>query len=199
MKLKPIYIYLILISVALITIVIFSSDKSNENVESSDNSLPNDHIHESIATNQQSPSSGNVSREYLEKMAELEEAISSNPNDTLKLHEYADFLSAAHKEKESIEYYKRILDIDNERIDILLRISVVNFNIGKFREAKEYIVKSLAIEENNTKAIYNLGVVEARIGDLDAAKKQWEDLIANHPNTKMSDMAKESLERLSSK
>lgn len=199
MKLKPIYIYLTLITVALVTIIMFSTNEESTNVDIN-KSMPKDEVHNSVDMGgQKAPSSGNVSSKYLEKMTELEEAISSNPNDTLKLHEYADFLSSGHKEKESIEFYKRILEIDSERVDILFRISVVNFNTGNFRESKKYIVKSLALDENNTEAIYNLGVVEARIGDLDAAKKQWEDLIANHPNTKMSDMAKESLERLSSK
>lgn len=198
MKFKPIYIYLILLFVALATIITNSS-KEDKIIDESNNNMIHNEDHESAIMNSQTPSSANVSSSYVEKMNEFTKRLIEDPNDTLVLREYADFLAVGHKEEEAIINYKKILEVDNKRIDILKKTSLVYFNLGKFRETKEYIVKILSRDAGNTEAIYNLGVVEARIGDLDAAKKQWEDLIANHPNTKMSDMAKESLERLSRK
>lgn len=198
MKLKPIYVYLTLLFVALATIIVISS-KEDDNIVERNNNMIHNEDHESAIVNSQTPSSANVSASYVEKMNEFTERLSEDPKDTLVFREYADFLAAGHKEEEAIINYKKILDVDNKRIDILKKTSLIYFNLGKFREAKGYIVNILSLDARNTEAIYNLGVVEARIGDLDAAKKQWEDLIANHPNTKMSDMAKESLERLSRK
>ena len=98
-----------------------------------------------------------------------------------------------------LSYTRIFYNIDNNRIDILTQLAILYFNKNDFTKAIEYLSNILVIDPSNLQAKYNLGVVEVRIGDIAAAKKQWEDLLNNHPNTKMSDMAKESLEKLSKK
>jgi tetratricopeptide (TPR) repeat protein len=200
MKLKPLYIYIGIIIVALITIILISDeDEKEESVEISDTSqIPDDDIHKSFESNGQ-PSSTNVTSEFKNKMNELESYIAENPSDTVKLREYAELLAAAHNKDKAVELYNKILKIDNKRIDVFSQLAILYYNKNDFKKSSEYLSNILIVDPNNAQAKYNLGVIEARLGDIAAAKKQWEDLLANHPNTKMSDMAKESLEKLAEK
>jgi tetratricopeptide (TPR) repeat protein len=199
MKIKPIYIYLGLIIVALITIITISTSNDSSKIDDVANmeNIPNDEVHKSLENQtNMNPSGSNVTSSIKNKINELEEYVTSNPKDTTKIKEYADLLAGAHNEEKALKLYHRILKIDNKRTDVLSIVSRMYFKQSEFKEAKLYIEKIIEIDPANTEAIYNLGVVEIRIGDMDAAKKQWKDLITNHPNTKMSTMAKESLERL---
>ncbi len=200
MKIKALYIYLGIIVIALVTIIFISNiDEQEKNIAGDEVSqIPDDDIHQSFESNGQ-PSSTNVTPEFKSKMNELDSYIAENPSDTVKLREYAELLAAAHNEDKAVELYNKILKIDNNRIDILTQLAILHFNKSDFIKANEYLTKILIIDPQNLQAKYNLGVVEARIGDIAAAKKQWEDLLKNHPNTKMSDMAKESLEKLAEK
>ncbi len=197
MKIKAIYIYLSLIIVALITLISISS--SNSDTEKS-KIIPNDEIHSSLNSGtMEKPSGNNVNSEFLEKMEVMQKELSKSHSDTVKIKEYADLLLAAHKEKEAVQYYEKILNVDSNRIDILKSLSIIEFESGNYNAAKDKISRLLLLEPNNPETIYNMGVIEAKIGDIEAAKKQWSDLIANHPNTKMSDIAKQSIEKLSNK
>lgn len=200
MKIKALYIYLGIIVIALVTIIFISNiDEQEKNIAGDEVSrIPEDDIHQSFESNGQ-PSSTNVTPEFKNKMNELDSYIAKNPSDTVKLREYAELLAAAHNEDKAVELYNKILKIDKNRIDILTQLAILHFNKSDFIKANEYLTKILNIDPQNLQAKYNLGVVEARIGDIAAAKKQWEDLLKNHPNTKMSDMAKESLEKLAEK
>ncbi len=200
MKIKALYIYLGIIVIALVTIIFISNiDEQEKNIAGDEVSqIPDDDIHQSFESNGQ-PSSTNVTPEFKSKMNELDSYIAENPSDTVKLREYAELLAAAHNEDKAVELYNKILKIDKNRIDILTQLAILHFNKSDFIKANEYLTKILNIDPQNLQAKYNLGVVEARIGDIAAAKKQWEDLLKNHPNTKMSDMAKESLEKLAEK
>jgi tetratricopeptide (TPR) repeat protein len=200
MKIKALYIYLGIIVIALVTIIFISNiDEQEKNIAGDEVSqIPDDDIHQSFESNGQ-PSSTNVTPEFKSKMNELDSYIAENPSDTVKLREYAELLAAAHNEDKAVELYNKILKIDKNRIDVLTQLAILHFNKSDFIKANEYLTKILNIDPQNLQAKYNLGVVEARIGDIAAAKKQWEDLLKNHPNTKMSDMAKESLEKLAEK
>lgn len=197
MKLKPLYIYIILIITAIVLLVIFSDDKkSDEIAEVNSSSIPNDDIHKGMNDLASKPSSSNVNREIINKLSDLENYVNENPTDTLKIREYADLLAAAHKQEKAISLYKRIIEIDPNRLDIQSYLAVLYYNKELYSEAKKAIANILSANPNNTEAIYNMGLIEARIGDMKAAKKQWEDLITNHPNSKMSDLAREAIESL---
>lgn len=197
MKFKPLYIYIILIFTAIVLLVVFSDEKkSDESADINSSSIPNDDIHKGMNDLASQPSSSNVNSEIISKMNELEMYVNENPTDTLKIREYADLLAAAHKQEKAITLYNKIIEIDPNRLDIQSYLAVLYYNNEQYSEAKEAIANILSANPNNTEAIYNMGLIEARIGDIEAAKKQWQDLITNHPNSKMSDLAKEAIESL---
>lgn len=195
MKIKPIYIYLGLIAVALITIISISSADSAQNEMEG---IPNDEVHNSFMQKKGGePNGSNVNSEIFDRMKKYEDQITQNPSDTSTMKEYAELLFAAHKQDKAVELYEKILSADPNRIDILKMLSIIEFNNGDFITAKAKIEKILKLDPTDAESLYNMGVVETKVGDIQAARIQWENLLKFHPNTKMSDMAKESLARLS--
>jgi tetratricopeptide (TPR) repeat protein len=196
MKIKPAYLYISVFLIILLALVIFDSNSSKSS-DTSNSSMPKDEVHKTIISNsKKEPSGSNVSSEVFNKMNILEKMVNENPNDTAKIKEYADFLTAAHKQDKAIELYNKILTKDYARIDILSRLSILFFNKNDFITSKNYIEKIIKIDPNNTEALYNFGVIEARTGNIANAKVQWENLTKKFPNTEMARKAMESLNQL---
>ena len=194
MKLKPIYIYGSIIVVVVIFLIFFSStnnSKAPANVQS--DQIPNDNIHKGL---QQPPGKNNVSSEVKRHLEMLKKAVDENPNDTLKIREYADFLAAAHQPDEAVTYYNNILKVDPKRSDILFSLAYIFFNKKDYKKSEDIVNKILKYEPDNTEAIYNLGAIAASAGDKEKAKTLWQKLIKNYPGTNASKLAEGSLKKL---
>lgn len=203
MKLKPIYIYLTIFVVFIISIVLFSNSAKKSNLtdnQQMNGQMPEDDVHKDLKSqgNGDSPSASNVMKEAIERMNKLKEEVNRNPNDTLKLREYADMLTLAHKPDEAIEYYSKILKFDPKRIDVLLQLTYVHFNKGDLDKALEYTNKALQVDKNNLIANYNLGAVLNAKGDKRQAIIIWKNLAQKYPNTEVGHIAKESVKQLES-
>ncbi|MDF1611542.1 MAG: tetratricopeptide repeat protein [Stygiobacter sp.] len=201
MKLKPIYIYLTIFVVFIISIVLFSNSTKKSNLidnQQMNGQMPEDDVHKNLKSqgNGDAPSASNVMKEAIERMNKLKEEVNKNPNDTLKLREYADMLTLAHKPDEAIEYYSKILKFDPKRIDVLLQLTYVHFNKGDLDKALEYTNKALQVDKNNLIANYNLGAVLNAKGDKRQAILIWKNLAQKYPNTDVGHIAKESAKQL---
>lgn len=201
MKLKPIYIYLTIFVVFIISIVLFSNSTKKSNLtdnQQMNGQMPEDDVHKNLKSqgNGDAPSASNVMKEAIERMNKLKEEVNKNPNDTLKLREYADMLTLAHKPDEAIEYYSKILKFDPKRIDVLLQLTYVHFNKGDLDKALEYTNKALQVDKNNLIANYNLGAVLNAKGDKRQAILIWKNLALKYPNTDVGHIAKESAKQL---
>jgi tetratricopeptide (TPR) repeat protein len=196
MKLKPLYIYIGVFVIALIALVLFDSKNQPEisDLKSSSDQMPNDEIHKGIEG--KTPSAGNVSESFKQKMNDLKEQVEANPNDTAKVKEYADLLSASHKPDEAIEQFESILAKDGKRIDILLPLVYLYFTKQNIPKAEEYTKRVLAINPNHAQAHYNLGALEATKGNSDKAKEIWEMIVKKYPNTEAAHIAEQSLKQL---
>ena len=194
MKIKPIYIYGSVVVLAIIFLVFFTSrNDSNipENVQN--NQMPDDDIHKGL---QQPPGKDNVSSEVKRHLEMLKKEVEENPKDTLKMREYADFLSAAHQPDEAIIYYNNILNVNPKRSDVLFSLAYIYFNKKDYDKAEGLVNKILLYEPDNTEAMYNLGAIAASNGDKQKAKTQWEKLIKNYPGSNASKLAESSLKKL---
>jgi tetratricopeptide (TPR) repeat protein len=199
MKFKPIYLYgVIFIIVATILVVVTLSKSSNgiNQIDVTKKQIPNDDVHKNLGIQQQNPTSANVSEEVFKKLQKLKELADAKPTDTLKIKEYADFLSAAHKPDEAIVYYEKILSIDNKRKDIYLAITSDYYNQGKLDKAEEITTQMLKFLPNDSMATYNLGAIEATKGNKIKARQIWMKLIKDFPNSETSELAKNSLSKL---
>ena len=141
MKFKPIYLYAFIALVSVIILIIVASQNSDEqtNVSSELNqNIPNDDVHKNLmkqGSNQ--PSKENVSEEYRNKMAELKAEVEKNPDDTLALKKYADFLSAAHNMNDAITYYEKILKVNPKRVDIRFALAVIYYHKQDYAKCED--------------------------------------------------------------
>lgn len=201
MKIRPIYIYITAFVVFIVALVVFSSSvKKTDSIDKSKiaNQMPDDDVHKGLKSqgNGDTPSASNVLKEAIERMNQLKAEVEKNPNDTLKIREYADMLTLAHKPDEAIEYYSKILKVDPKRIDVLLQLTYVHFNKGEFDKALEFTNKALAVDKNNLIVNYNLGAVLNAKGDSRQAIQIWKNLAQKYPNTDVGHIAKESVKQL---
>ncbi len=203
MKYKLIFVYLAVFAFILLAIVFFDSRNNNSErtkkipADIQQKEMPQDAIHKGLGN----PAAGQPSRENVlasvkEKMKKLEEAIANNPDDTVKIREYANFLLAAHKPEKALKYYKMILDKNPERTDILLSVTSIYFNKGDYKKAEETTRQILRYDKNNLEAQYNLGVIFAVTGKKSEAEIIWKDLIEKHPGTEVANLAKSALQKL---
>ena len=200
MKFKPLYLYLTIVLAAVIILVIVASQNSDETTGVSselNQNMPNDDVHKNLmkqGSNQ--PSKENVSEEYRNKMAELKAEVEKNPDDTLALKRYADFLSAAHNMNDAITYYEKILKVDPKREDIHFALAVIYYHKQDYARCEDENNQVLSFDPKNQMALYNLGAVAATRGEINKAKDFWNQVIAIDSESETSKLAQESLKKL---
>jgi Flp pilus assembly protein TadD len=205
MKIKPLYIYsaLILITAIVIIFLTTTSSTKTENTastpiqETEKTEMPNDDVHKNLKPDTEGmPNSSNVSEDITKMMETMKVKVEANPNDTLIIHQYADFLSAAHKPDEALKYYNMILKKDPNRIDIYFAEALVHFNKQDYSNAEATTRKVLKIDSKNPQALYNLGAIAANRGDNATAKKYWNEVLSNNPNAELKELINTSIARL---
>ncbi|HEX2868831.1 MAG TPA: tetratricopeptide repeat protein [Ignavibacteriales bacterium] len=197
MKIKPLYIYIGVVVLAVAFLVIFSTVKSDKTGTTSQN-MPQDEIHKGL-TQGKGPSSADLSEDIKQKMASLKESYEKNPDDTLKAREYAEFMAAAHKPDVAIPIYENILKKAPRRTDIRFSLGLVYYNQGNFDKAEELVKSVLSYDKNNVQAQYNLGAVAASRGEVNKARSIWQDIIKNYPKSEYATMAQEAIQMTGAK
>lgn len=200
MKFKLIYLYGILAMAAVTILIVVGIQESTGPTEvpvNNDQTMPDDDVHKQLKNpGGNTPGKENVSEEYRKKLAELKEAIDSNPSDTLAMRNYADFLSASHKMNEAIPYYEKILEVNPKRADIYFSLALIYYNKQDFLKCEEANNKVLSFEPKNQMALYNLGAIAATRGKKDIAKELWNKVTNINPESETGKLAKESLAKL---
>lgn len=200
MKFKTTYIYAVIVVVIIIFFVVLVINNANDQTSisdvSSEQTMKNE-VHDQFnSALKESPSKKNVSEKFSHMLEMYKKRVDENPEDTLALREYADFLTAAHRQDEAIPFYEKILIYDSKRIDIYFALTFIYYEKQNFKKAEELTNKILAIEKNNPQARYNLGAIYASTGKVKTTKQIWENLIEKNPNPEITELAKSSLNRL---
>lgn len=199
MKFKPVYLYILVIIIAAVTLLIVTQSSEVENATDNITSkqMPDDNVHKNLGHGMmQNPSGSNVSEEVKQKLDSMKKEVELNPTDTLKIREYADLLAAAHRSDEAISYYQKIIEKDKSRKDIYFSITFVYYNQKNLVKAEEVTREMSKIFPDDPMVNYNLGAIEATKGNKEKAREIWNKLIKDHPNDKTSELAKNSLNRL---
>lgn len=199
MKFKPIYLYGILAAaiVVILLVVAQSGKEEKTNVDITNKQMPMDEVHKNMNKGMMdNPSGSNVSEEVKHKIEVMKKDVDANPNDTLKMREYADFLAAAHRPEEALIYYQKVLDKDKNRKDVYFAMTFVYYNKGNLVKAEEVTRQMLKLFPNDPMVNYNVGAIEATKGNKEKAREIWTKLIKDFPNDKTSELAKNSLKKL---
>jgi tetratricopeptide (TPR) repeat protein len=196
MKFKPLYFYGFIVVIAAVLLIMFTQqnnpDETTETIVQ-DQNMPDDDVHSKFKTG---PGKENVSEEFHIKLAELKKTVEQNPNDTLAMRNYADYLTAAHKMDEAITYYEKILKVDPSRSDIHFNLSLIYYNKRDLVKAAEENQKVLKYDPDNQMALYNAGAISATNGDKKKAEEYWKKVIKIDPESRTGKLAKESLGKL---
>lgn len=199
MKFKPIYLYGLVVIIAVVTLIIVtqSSDEGTKTDNMTNKQMPDDNVHKNLGRGMmQNPSGANVSEEVKQKLDSMKKEVELNPTDTVKIREYADLLAAAHRPDEAISYYERIIEKDKTRKDIYFAITFVYYNQKDLVKAEEVTREMSRLFPDDAMVNYNLGAIEATKGNKEKAREIWNKLIKDYPNDKTSELAKNSLNRL---
>ena len=200
MKFKLIYFYGIIVLISIIVLVVVATQNSTEPKEvqiGQNQNMPDDDVHKNLMKQgENQPSKENVSDEYRKRMAELKDAVEKNPEDTIALKNYADFLSASHNMNDAITYYNKILQVDPKRADIHFSLALIYYNKQDFAKCEDENNKVLKFDPKNQMAIYNLGAIAATRGEVIKAKDFWNEVIEINPESETGKLAKESLAKL---
>ena len=102
-------------------------------------------------------------RKFREAVIQYDEII-KDVNYLSALSNKGRFSAQLGKNKEAIEIFKLVLDIDSNFVYALMGMGLVLDNQGKYQEAIDYIDKALNIDPNYVLALTNKGVSLARLG-----------------------------------
>ncbi len=200
MKIKPLYIYGIIIIIIVVILLFIDTGNNTEKPvmpSEAEITMPQDEIHKGLGNSSGSgPSKADVKPEFWEKLENLGKEVEANPKDTVKIMEYAQLLSMAHQPDKALEQFNKILKIDPNRIDVLLSEGLLYYNQSKFDEAENVTKRVLEINENHLEAKFNLGVIAVARGDKEQARKIWNKLVKDNPNSEAAKYAKEALAKL---
>ena len=196
MRIKPLYIYLLLFAVVIGALVFFSDTTKKGISTNSNNEMPDDDIHKQMGEEGDVPSRDNVMAEVVRRLDSLAAVVKKSPNDTLKVRELADLLTMAHRPTEAVVHYESILKKDPKRIDILLQLTFVHYQTGEFDKAEMYTNKILQIDSKSAIAQFNLAAIAQAKGDSEKAKQIWEKVAKENPNSQIGHIAEQSVIQL---
>lgn len=199
-KLSPVIFYPVIMIVAALIIIIFSTDltseKKSEQVGSvTSENIPNDDLHKNMGK-EIPPSKDNVISGVKKRMETLKAEVDKNPADTAKMRMYADMLAEGHGQADAVKYYEMILKKDPKRADILQSLGYIFYIQQDLNKAEAYIAKAYSLDKNNFQAFFNLGAIAATKGDNAKATKIWKEIIAKRPNTEVAKLAQEGIQQL---
>ncbi len=199
MKFKPQYFYGVVAVAVIIILYIFSQTDNSDDISGlnteTKQSIPNDDIHRQ-RNRSETPGKENVSESFRHRMEMLKKEVDENPEDTLKLLEYANLLASAHMPKQSVEYYQKFLSINPKRTDVMFSLSFVYYTLGEYKNAEEQTNRILTIDPENIDAMYNLGAISVSLGDKEKAKEIWQHLADKYPDKDVGIKASNSLKKL---
>ncbi|MCK9279845.1 MAG: tetratricopeptide repeat protein [Melioribacteraceae bacterium] len=198
MKLKPIYIYSIVIIIAVVVIAMFSSNifESENPAGTSDSQMPNDATHQSMRGKM--PSGENVDQTAMQKLQQLEKEVEANPNDTLKMKKLSTYYAIGHQKEKAITLLEKVLAKGPDRLDILQGLTYLEYMQKNFSKAEFYNNKVYKLTNGSLESQLNIAVIEEGKGNTDKAKNLYQSLIKKNPNTEVAKMAQSSLDRLNS-
>jgi tetratricopeptide (TPR) repeat protein len=103
-----------------------------------------------------------------------ETALSIDSSDALVLNNYAYSLSERNIQLDrAFKMSTQAVEADPENSSYLDTKGWILFQLGKYKEAEEYILRSLEIDPENTVVLDHLGDVQFKLGQKEEALKNW--------------------------
>lgn len=190
-------IYLIIGAVlvaVLVIVILLPTDESSAPADAAQGQMPPGHpnVNEPGA-----PSKDNVIGSFMEEFERLGKKIEAQPKtDTTDVLMYARMCLDAHQAATALPLLERYSKAAPKNTDVMLDLSVALFETGKPEAAEAMTMKVLQLEPKNTTAMYNLGALAASQDKKDEARKHWEKLIKEYPDSPNAERAKQFMKNL---
>lgn len=140
----------------------------------------------------------NLGQLYVEKDSKLakyffENAVKVAPNNIAALHAHAEYLHFSDQRAEAIESYRKINIIDPSYEESLFNTGIIYLEMDSLIQAKNHFNMAVEVSPTYIIAYYYRGLVEEKMGDVAAAKKDYQHALNFNPNF---ERAQEALARL---
>lgn len=147
--------------------------------------------------NSGSPSADNVSSSYYQTVTELEDYLSTHPSDTTHVLRLARLYHEGHQPGKASEWYEKYLELKPHDIQTHLDLANTYGESGDWEHSLAVTDRLLKLDPKNGEALYNKGAIMANQGNYEEAKEVWEQIIDLDADSGITEMAQNSLERLS--
>jgi tetratricopeptide (TPR) repeat protein len=208
MKIKAVYLYIILFVVIVVGLILIDTSPENENSSVMpmatsqmpndavhNGEMPNDDIHKGLKGNS-GPSKDDVLPQYYEHLDSLAQAWKTNQADTLLGLEYAHYLAAGHQTGKAISVYDQMIKRNPNSLSLREDAAYIAFKGGDYDLSEKYVKQILAKDKGNLDAKFNYGLIRLFKKDTLNAKKVWNEIVRNHPNSNEAERAKGALSNL---
>ena len=128
----------------------------------------------------------------------LEQMWKDHPGHAPIALQLGNLYAAENEHAKAVEYYREFLKLDTSSTGWEVRLDVAKslYGLGRPGEAKAEVQRILDRQPNHPGALYNMGALEANMGQNVAARAHWEQLIATNPQDTLARFAQESLKQL---
>jgi tetratricopeptide (TPR) repeat protein len=193
LNLKKLYFIIGLVVVAAFVIILVLPDSKNVK----DSELPPGHPEPGTqGPGANEPGRANVKQDIMQRIETLRQRIqSASPGDTAGALELAQ-LVGVHKPDEAAGLYERVIKKDPKNIEVMTELTVCYYNMGQMDKALAVTERILAIKPSYTPAHYNLGAILAAKGEKEKARRAWEKLMKEYPNSPDAKRAGEAIKQI---
>ena len=131
------------------------------------------------------------------RVAELQAAIQTDPEDVPSLLALASLYFEAHSFEEAAPWYERVLALSPDDVESSTNLGVSYFYVGSPDRAVAQFENSLRIAPDHPQTLLSLGIVRAfGLEDLEGAREAWERVIEVAPESNQATAAREALTRV---
>jgi tetratricopeptide (TPR) repeat protein len=131
-----------------------------------------------------------------EHYGHLLERVQANPDGFAENLDLGNFLFDSHRFEEAIQYYDKAIQANSSAADVIVDAGVSYFNLNQFDKAKIYFENALEVDGGHINALYNMGIVSARQGDMQEMQKYWARLVDVAPTSEQAQNAQRILDEM---
>ncbi len=141
----------------------------------------------------------NLGQLHVEKGSPLakyyfDNAVKVAPNNVTALHAKATFLHYSNRLTEAIAIYRRLNTIDPNYSESLFNTGIIYLEMDSLKQAKNHFNMAIQTSPTYIIAYYYRGLVEEKMGDSVAAKKDYQQALNFNPNFERAKTALSNLD-----
>ncbi|MGE5497985.1 MAG: zinc-ribbon domain-containing protein [Syntrophothermus sp.] len=150
-------------------------------------------VHEHVQSDMQEGQQGQMNLGAVQELDALEADLRKDTSNYPLILELAHKLNDNGFKEKAIDYYNRYLRKYPVSTDVLVDRGVCYFELRKFDQAKQSMIKAWKINPKHQIANFNLGIVHSQSGSPDSAKIWWARAAEIDPNSEIGRKSKELL------